>query len=71
MAQAYDLIVIGSGTAAHLFCARCGVKSFYQPRSHPGAWSVNLRCLDEGHGLAVTIDPFDGRDWESARAALR
>ena len=27
----------GSGAAEHLFCRVCGVKSFYQPRSHPGA----------------------------------
>ena len=27
----------GTGAAEHLFCSRCGVKSFYQPRSHPDA----------------------------------
>ena len=58
----------GSGTAEHLFCKNCGVKSFYQPRSHPDAWSVNANCLDERPDLAVTH--FDGRDWENARAAL-
>ena len=36
----------GTGTAEHLFCRHCGVKSFYQPRSHPDAWSVNANCLD-------------------------
>ena len=60
----------GSGAAEHLFCATCGVKSFYQPRSHPGAWSINWRCVDEGHGVNVHITPFDGRNWESARARL-
>lgn len=60
----------GSGAAEHLFCAVCGVKSFYQPRSHPDCWSVNFRCLDDGHGLIPTIRAFDGRNWESARAAL-
>ena len=25
----------GTGAADHLFCSKCGVKSFYQPRSHP------------------------------------
>jgi hypothetical protein len=24
-----------TGAAEHLFCGTCGVKSFYQPRSHP------------------------------------
>lgn len=59
-----------SGTARHLFCATCGIKSFYVPRSHPDAYSVNLRALDESSGLAVTIIPYDGRNWETARAAL-
>jgi hypothetical protein len=60
----------GSGAAEHLFCRTCGIKSFYQPRSHPGAWSVNFRCLDPGHSLEPEIRQFDGRDWEAARAAL-
>lgn len=54
----------GTGAAEHLFCSRCGVKSFYQPRSHPEAWSVNANCLDDTPVLAIT--PFDGRDWEAA-----
>ena len=58
----------GSGTAEHLFCARCGVKSFYQPRSHPEAWSVNAHGLDTP--VALSIEPFDGRNWEASRAAL-
>jgi hypothetical protein len=58
----------GTGTAEHLFCKTCGVKSFYQPRSHPKAWSVNANCLDEDVGLAV--EPFDGRNWERAKANL-
>lgn len=60
----------GTRAANHLFCKRCGVKSFYQPRSHPQAWSVNWHCLDEGHGLDATITPFDGRNWEAAKAGL-
>ena len=60
----------GTGTAEHLFCRHCGIKSFYQPRSHPGAWSVNWRCLDEGHGLEPAITTFDGRNWEAAKGGL-
>ena len=59
-----------TGAAEHLFCKSCGVKSFYQPRSHPDCWSVNFRCLDEGHGLIEIIQPFDGKNWEEARAQL-
>ena len=58
----------GSGVAEHLFCSRCGVKSFYQPRSHPEAWSVNALCLDKRPELAIEF--FDGKDWEKAKAAL-
>ncbi|HYI63313.1 MAG TPA: GFA family protein [Allosphingosinicella sp.] len=60
----------GTGAADHLFCGTCGVKSFYRPRSHPGAWSVNLNALDDAAGLAVRATPFDGRNWEAAAAAL-
>ena len=59
----------GTGAAEHLFCGRCGVKSFYQPRSHPDAWSVNANCLDEPVELA--IETFDGRNWEQAASSLR
>ena len=58
----------GTGAAEHLFCSVCGVKSFYQPRSHPDAWSVNAHCLDRSVELA--IEKFDGRNWERSKAAL-
>jgi hypothetical protein len=51
-------------TAQHLFCAVCGVKSFYVPRSHPDGFSVNARCLDPGTVESMTIRPFNGREWE-------
>jgi len=59
-----------TGTARHLFCRRCGIKSFYVPRSHPDGYSVNARCLDEGSFRSLSIRPYDGRHWEAARAAL-
>ncbi len=61
----------GSGKARHIFCAQCGIKSFYRPRSHPDGISINLRCVDEGHGLDVRIVPFEGRDWEKGKASLK
>jgi hypothetical protein len=61
----------GSGQADHLFCKHCGVKSFYQPRSHPDSWSVNYNCLDQDHGLQPNIRKFDGQNWEQAKAALK
>ncbi len=59
----------GTGAAEHLFCSKCGVKSFYQPRSHPEAWSVNAHCLDDPPELAV--EQFDGRNWDQAKARAR
>ncbi|MFL6845576.1 MAG: GFA family protein [Allosphingosinicella sp.] len=60
----------GTGAAEHLFCSLCGVKSFYQPRSHPDAWSLNFNALDDVSGLEVSAKAFDGRNWEQARRDL-
>lgn len=61
----------GTGLANHLFCPVCGIKSFYQPRSHPDCWSINFNCVDEGRGPDTRIRAFDGRsDWEAARQEL-
>jgi hypothetical protein len=59
-----------TGVARHLFCATCGVKSFYRPRSNPDGWSINARCLDNADGLTINITPFDGRNWEAHGASL-
>ena len=60
----------GTGAANHLFCGICGIKSFYQPRSHPAAWSVNFNALDDVSMLQVEVRPFDGRNWDEALASL-
>ncbi|MBC7519865.1 MAG: GFA family protein [Sandarakinorhabdus sp.] len=60
----------GSGSARHLFCKVCGIKSFYVPRSHPDGFSVNWRALNGVWGVTPVIRPYDGRNWEAARAAL-
>lgn len=56
-----------TGAAQHLFCAVCGVKSYYVPRSHPDGISVNARCLDEGTVRQRSLLPFDGQHWEAAQ----
>jgi hypothetical protein len=60
----------GTGVARHLFCRRCGIKSFYVPRSHPDQVSVNARCLDPAGIAGMQVTPFDGQHWEAARARL-
>jgi centromere protein V len=59
-----------TGVAKHLFCSICGVKSFYVPRSHPDGYSVNARCLDPGTVESMTIEPFNGSEWESSIAKV-
>ena len=58
------------GIARHLFCARCGVKSFYVPRSNPDGFSVNLNCLELPGEVVVTVEKFDGQNWERHAGAL-
>jgi hypothetical protein len=60
-----------TGTARHLFCRRCGVKSFYVPRSNPDGYSVNLRCLDQSTVREVRIEPFDDADRAASEARIR
>jgi hypothetical protein len=63
--EALTTYTFNTGTARHLFCAVCGVKSFYVPRSHPDGYSVNARCLDEGTLEDMTIVRKDGKNWEN------
>lgn len=61
----------GTGTAQHLFCRTCGIKSFYVPRSHPDGFSVNWQALDGVADVTPVVTPYDGRGgWEKARAGL-
>ncbi|MGO9995255.1 MAG: GFA family protein [Steroidobacteraceae bacterium] len=60
-----------TGVAKHYFCSNCGVKSFYIPRSHPDGVSVNARCIDSGTIESMSVTPFDGQHWESARIQLK
>ena len=55
-----------TGTAKHMFCRHCGVHPFYVPRSDPDKIDVNVRCLDDVDIASLTVQPFDGRNWESA-----
>jgi hypothetical protein len=60
-----------TGTARHLFCGRCGVKSFYVPRSNPDGYSVNVRCLDPVTIEHVEVQLFDDNDREASDAKVR
>ena len=60
-----------TGVAHHHFCAVCGIKPFYVPRSNPDGYSVNARCLDPGTVTSMRIDTFDGQNWEDHAHTLR
>jgi len=59
-----------TGVAKHHFCKKCGVKSFYIPRSNPDGYAINARCLDTPpDSISVTL--FDGHNWEKNAHILR
>jgi hypothetical protein len=60
-----------TGTARHLFCSCCGVKSFYVPRSNPDGYSVNVRCLDPQTIEHIEVQLFDDNDREASDASIR
>ncbi len=59
-----SLYQFNTQTARHLFCRRCGIKSYYVPRSNPDGFSVNFNCLAEPRFDEVRTSDFDGRNWE-------
>jgi hypothetical protein len=70
-AESLSTYRFNTGTAQHLFCSHCGIKSFYVPRSHPDGFSVNARCLDEGTVQGMSVKQVDGRNWEKQYPAGR
>ena len=52
-------------TAKHYFCKLCGIKSFYQPRSHPDSYSIHLKCVDDPPEINEIIY-FDGKNFEDS-----
>lgn len=59
-----------TGIAKHYFCRKCGVKSYYVPRSNPDGISLNIRCMDEKQFEKITVQAFDGQNWEANAARL-
>ena len=51
----------GTQKAKHIFCKDCGIKSFYQPRSHPDSYSINLKCVEDPPEIKNIVH-FDGKN---------
>ncbi|EFB15148.1 hypothetical protein PANDA_009726 [Ailuropoda melanoleuca] len=65
-AESITTYTFNTHKAQHTFCKRCGVQSFYTPRSNPGGFGIAPHCLDEGTVRSVVIEEFNGTDWEKA-----
>lgn len=65
-----DLTLYRFGTkqAKHWFCKHCGIHPFSNPRANPGAYSINIHCLDdyEQEKDNIAVKTFDGKNWENA-----
>jgi hypothetical protein len=55
-----------TGVAKHTFCKTCGIHPFYVPRSDPDKIDVNARCIDDVDLDGLTVNFFDGKNWEQA-----
>ncbi|MEM7135039.1 MAG: GFA family protein [Myxococcota bacterium] len=64
--EALATYTFGTHTAKHHFCTRCGIHSFYRPRSHPGHIDINVHCLDDLDADQFEISAFDGQHWEES-----
>ena len=62
--EAVTLYQFNTKTAKHYFCSVCGIHAYYIPRSHPDKIDVNVRCLEGVDFSSLTIQPFNGREWE-------
>ena len=67
---AISTYTFNTGIAKQTFCRNCGMHPFYTPRSHPDMIDVNVRCLEGVDLKTLTITPYNGQDWEQARADL-
>ena len=58
--QSYEF---GTRKAKHFFCKFCGIKSFYQPRSHQNAYSINYNSIENPPTISKILK-FDGSNFE-------
>lgn len=69
-ADALTTYTFNTGVAKHHFCNVCGCRPYYVPRSNPDGFSVNARCIDRSTVASLSVEPFDGKNWERNAGAL-
>ncbi len=52
--------------AEHYFCEDCGIKSFYQPRSHKDSYSINYNSIKKPAPNIDKIINFNGKNFEAS-----
>eukprot|EP00553_Chaetoceros_curvisetus_P004715 CAMPEP_0204625336 /NCGR_PEP_ID=MMETSP0717-20131115/11097_1 /ASSEMBLY_ACC=CAM_ASM_000666 /TAXON_ID=230516 /ORGANISM="Chaetoceros curvisetus" /LENGTH=81 /DNA_ID=CAMNT_0051641013 /DNA_START=36 /DNA_END=278 /DNA_ORIENTATION=- len=61
--ESLSTYTFNTGVAQHLFCSKCGIKSFYVPRSNPDGVSVNVNCIQSDTTSQLRRENFDGQNW--------
>ena len=56
--------------AQHYFCKICGIKSFYQPRSHQNAYSINFNSILNPPKINKIIN-FNGKNFKKSLEKLK
>ena len=63
--KSLSVYTFNTGNAQHKFCKKCGICSFYIPRSNPDGIAVTIHCLDPGTVSSIEMRKFDGDKWEA------
>lgn len=58
--EAMSLYTFHTHTARDYFCPKCGILPFRRPRTAPGVWSVNVRCLENVDLDAIPVQRLQG-----------
>ncbi|ODM92970.1 Centromere protein V [Orchesella cincta] len=58
----------GTHQAKHMFCSKCGVQSFYIPRSNPDGMAIMPHCLNSPLPLKMVVEKFDGKNCEDQKS---
>ena len=57
--------------AKHKFCKKCGVESFYHPRSNPDGIGCLIYAVKPGTVKHVEYKTFGGQNWEKSYQELQ